>query len=1128
MATEPRELLAADRRARAAALDTTRSFVVQAPAGSGKTELLIQRYLRLLAIVDEPEEILAITFTRKAAAEMRFRVVDAVESVRKGRHFDAPHRQITAAAAVAALARDEARRWGLVENPARMRILTIDALNASIARMLPLTSPTGGAASIVDDSEMVQVYRRAAAATLEWLGGADDNERAVREVLEHVDVSTEVYVEQLSRMLANRDQWLPFVRSGRISDVEAGRLREDAERHLQALVSRDMAAVCRLLPSACAAKLPAFATYAGTNLRNAGDTGSGIEMFADDARLPTARLEDLPRWLALAKLLLTDGGSLRREINVRQGFPPRDNGEKAAMKALLVTLEHEREFLAALAALRGLPPWRYSDAQWAMLLSLFRVLPVAIYELQRQFLARGITDHIEVALSAAAALGTPDEPGNVAFLMDYTLRHILVDEMQDTSRAQYRLLEALTWGWEPADGRTLFCVGDPMQSVYGFRNADVTQFLHAREHGIGGLPLEPLVLRQNFRSGERLVDWFNRIFPCVLPAKDEPLNGAIGYTASAPAPALMGQGEVTVHAGFGSGVEQEAAGGANLVRRLSEDHPGDSLAVLVRSRTQLPALLRHLRAQGIAYQSVDIDRLTDLPEVIELLALTRALVHRGDRAAWLGLLRAPWIGLDWTDLHALVRNTRNATILELLRDPQRLTALSPWARDQVSRVLPVLEEGLDPGRAEFLHRRVERCWYRLGGPALLANADAVDNVYQYLATLAKLESAGTLHEIADLHALLDGERVSTSSRAGVQVMTMHKAKGLEFDHVVLYATGRRSGTNRTAILNWLDLPDTGAGETRLFSPMGRRDEEGKDPLHRFFERTRKARDAHENGRLLYVACTRARKSLHIVGQVALRDDGHEYAEPWSGTLLQLLWPAVEGDFAAAFTGNRAAAARTREDTFGTPSLRRLARSWVAPLAEPLATRQDEGVDTADELKVEYDWVGRDSRLAGTVVHRWLQRLATGPGNKDAALDTNFEPTCRRWLRELGAATSLHESITARVRDALESVLGDERGRWILDGKGHTELALTGLHDSRVQSIVIDRVRIDRDGTHWIIDYKTGSHEGGNLDGFLRAETDRYRAQLDRYAAIYRNYAQVPVRCALYFPLLARFVEVTPR
>ena len=121
---------------------------------------------------------------------------------------------------------------------------------------------------------------------------------------------------------------------------------------------------------------------------------------------------------------------------------------------------------------------------------------------------------------------------------------------------------------------------------------------------------------------------------------------------------------------------------------------------------------------------------------------------------------------------------------------------------------------------------------------------------------------------------------------------------------------------------------------------------------------------------------------------------------------------------------------------------------------------------------------------------------------------------------------LARKVLDRTAAALRRLGDDERGRWLLDGEGHAELALTGVIDGRIESVVLDRVRIDGDGTHWIVDYKTSTHEGGDLAGFLAAETERYRAQLARYADVYRSYAGTKtVRCALYFPLLQEFVEV---
>lgn len=1120
--TEREVILRADQVARETALDTTRSFIVQAPAGSGKTELLIQRYLRLLATVNEPEEILALTFTRKAAAEMRLRVIEALEDARRGRPAEAAHKQVTLSAASAVLRQDRARDWQLVDNPGRMRIQTIDALNTSLARSLPL-SLGGGGSAVIENGRIEQVYRQAAAATLEWLGADDENGRAVGDVLRHLDANTGIYMSYIARMLAHRDQWLPFVRSGRIDEADAERLRAGVEKHLRNIVRQGLAAVLAALPSELADELPELIAYAAGNLVSAGSTAPFCQ-FARDNSLPRDAPEDLPRWLALCDFLLTADGRVRRQVDVRIGFPPEGRPEKTRMQAVLAAMDADMPFPEALLAVRQLPPERYTDEQWAILLSIFRVLPVATVELQQIFLARGITDYIEIALNAAAALGTPEKPGNMALLLDYTIRHILIDEMQDTSKAQYHMLETLTAGWEREDGRTLFCVGDPMQSIYRFRNAEVTQFMIAREEGIGNLRLEPLVLRQNFRSGSHLVDWFNRSFRCVLPAADDPVNGAVSYSSSVAAPALQGKGACIVHPGFGASVEQEARQGAALIREILSRHPGNSIAVLVPSRTQLPVLLRHLREGSIQYQAVDIDALTDLPEVLDLLALTRALVHRSDRIAWLGLLRGPWIGLDWTDLHALVLGDEGSTVLELLRDPRRIAALSPEGRSAIVGALPTIEAALEAGRSDSLHRRVERCWYQLGGPALMPDANAVDNAAHYFAALARLELAGTLPDVARLYDELDAERVSTSTAADVQVMTMHKAKGLQFDHVILYGIGRYGRGDTASIMRWIDMPGTGLADEKLVSPIGARTDAGRDPLHQFILATDAARSAHEAARLLYVACTRAKQSLHLVGHVALRKNG-SFAEPHAKSLLRRLWPVVEGDYAQAFTHWRAPADPGTGTVFIDPPFRRLARPWEIPSVRPLAAEPDGDDRLRDELRVEYDWVGLDARLAGTVVHRWLHRMALDQVPEAGELPKEFDRTTRRWLYELGAGGDLHPAIMSRVRAALQGVTSDARGRWILGGDGAAELALTGVHAGRLRSIVIDRVRIDEQGRHWIVDYKTSAHEGGDLEGFLGAESQRYRAQLETYAAIYENFAKAPVRCGLYFPLLARFVEV---
>jgi ATP-dependent helicase/nuclease subunit A len=193
-----------DERRRALAPD--RSFIVQAPAGSGKTELLIQRYLGLLACVEQPEEIAAITFTIKAAAEMRRRVLEALAAARTGPRPEEPHRALTWESARAVLERDAKLGWRLEQNAARLRVQTMDALCASLTRQMPLVSSFGAQPGVVEDAS--RHYREAARATLAMLEERGEAAANVGRLLAHLDGDAGLAESLLAAMLARRDQWL--------------------------------------------------------------------------------------------------------------------------------------------------------------------------------------------------------------------------------------------------------------------------------------------------------------------------------------------------------------------------------------------------------------------------------------------------------------------------------------------------------------------------------------------------------------------------------------------------------------------------------------------------------------------------------------------------------------------------------------------------------------------------------------------------------------------------------------------------------------------------------------------------------------------------------------------------------
>jgi ATP-dependent exoDNAse (exonuclease V) beta subunit len=181
-----------------------------------------------------------------------------------------------------------------------------------------------------------------------------------------------------------------------------------------------------------------------------------------------------------------------------------------------------------------------------------------------------------------------------------------------------------------------------------------------------------------------------------------------------------------------------------LLRRCLKDNPTDTVAVLVRSRTQLAELLVELRNAGVPYEAVEIDRLTDLPEIIDVLALTRALCHEADRIAWLGLLHGPLVGLSWHDILALVDATNgnsDETVLELAEARPSVKLLSDAGALRLAKFTSTIRHHLRRGIAIGLRERVERFWFALGGPGVLRSPQELDNVYQYFDVLQKFEKA---------------------------------------------------------------------------------------------------------------------------------------------------------------------------------------------------------------------------------------------------------------------------------------------------------------------------------------------------------------------------------------------------
>ena len=905
--------LPSDQAARLAAVDPRRNVVLEASAGTGKTSVLVTRYLNLLRAGIDPLNVLAITFTRQAAAEMRERIVEELKQD-------------------AARSRAGEARWAeLRDRLGEITISTIDAFCLSLLREFPLEADLDPGFAVADETEIPHIIRQAVERTLVTAGAAA-----------HDDPDVAMLLAQLGPWRV-RLAVAHLLRRRPAVAAALGRLLRGVPRDATA------AGACRDAAASLADRLGGMHTTRRRVLDDGpSESGSFAVVARDIAELDRLAEREPARIRAaldrLRAYFLTRSGAPRKRFTDPRspGGTPRGRRFRAAA-ATMAPVVHE-------------VLTRFDrDVNLALARGVQRLFRIGVAEYRRELEARALLDFSDVLERAVDLLRKMDEFARSRYRLESRYHHVLVDEFQDTSRVQWELVSLLVQSWGEGSGLvhdaplppSVFVVGDRKQSIYRFRDADVSVLEDA---GVAVAALRPDVpegrvrqwISHSFRAVPDLLAFVNDLFAAIekVPTRRDafrfddrdhfPVAATPGVAAAAGDPALG--------VAVGESVEQCAELVAGEIARLLRDgqvrdrrtglsrraEPGD-VAVLFRSRQSHHEFERALLGRGIqtcVYKGLGF---FDAEEIKDLRALLRYLANPWSELRAAALLRSRVVGISDQALARLAGGLSDALLAAavpasaagLTGDDAELLAL---ARETVPRWVSLVDrvapsELLDQALAESAYDAELRA-----DPSVQAR----ENVKKLRGLVRRVENRGyaTMARVAEHLDHLSGDVSNAVVDAfdAVNLMTVHAAKGLEFPVVLLVDLGRGTGAAAPAVR----VTDRGDGEPSV-SVWPFRTEADED---------QRLADREESKRLLYVGATRARDRLYFS---ALAAAGR--VEPNRGSLGEVL-PAT---FVAAME-RATAAARPEIDWTGETGRRHRLAVVGADRADGRASAGDRRVE----------------------------------------------------------------------------------------------------------------------------------------------------------------------------------------
>lgn len=955
---------ACDRESRVRAVDPRCNVALEASAGTGKTRVLVDRYVNLLRAGVDPRHVLAITFTRKAAAEMRERIVATLRT---------------------AAARGEIlpARWReLRDRMDDIAISTIDAFCLALLREFPLEADLDPGFALADETEVPRLVDESLDRTLRSC-------RAIAGTDPHVALAFAQLGER--RVRAGLAALLPrrLLSSAILARFDGRAPRELTTDAAVASAVRGILDVLAGMPGGLAAfrdsgpPEPAFAVLV---LAIAALERMAAREAYDPARVQAsiAHVRDY---------FLTQAGTPRaKPPHAKAAFA--STADWTRHRALVAG--HAEAMAARLAAYRR-------DLNILVARGVARMFAIADEEYRRTLDAHAVLDFPDVLARAVGLLRQMEEFAQSRFRLESRFHHVLVDEFQDTSRAQWELVALLVKSWGEGVGLahegplppSIFIVGDRKQSIYRFRDADASIFDEAARHMATLRPQGDVrrSIARSFRSTPALLAFVNDLCrdvdkvagrPDAFRYDEQDRFPVEPWTSGAEAPGLVvGETSEACAASAAAEIARLLATAVPVRDRQTGQprpvRPGD-IAILFRTRESHRQFEQALEARGIpsyVYKGLGFFDADETKDVIALLWFLADPASDLRVAAW---LRSRWIRMSDEALRQLAPRIADAVCGGM---PDVAGALAPGDRHALDVARAAwqgwrhLVDRLPP--AEVLDRALMDAAYarELRGPRL---SQARENLKKIRALVRRIQNRGyaTLHRVVshlDRLAVGDEANAAVDAFDSVNLMTVHASKGLEFPVVFVVNLGRGTGNRRGPIRVVADP----SGEAPSVAVGDFESEADADEA---------AREREETKRLLYVALTRARDRLYL-GMVL--KDGR--VTTGRGSLADVLPPALLACVGEAARGGDAvwqAGTGTEYRFVVCPDAADVGES--APSESGPAGEEEQAdfapiIDESPAAAVTPSALGvsgspappagdGSNRLVGTVVHRCLQHAAT--------------------------------------------------------------------------------------------------------------------------------------------------------